>query len=133
MTRRHCLAALLAVTLTAACNAPVTPMPLRAAPPVIGHWLLDASTTGEHLWIEADGTFTEAGGSPFDVGTAGTLDEGATWAGSWTWADPRLTLDDAQTGPHAFGAVIQQFGARMILQSTRSFSFSRVTDDAGAD
>jgi hypothetical protein len=133
VTRRLCLAALLAVALTAACNAPVAPLPPptpTAQPPVIGHWNLVGSMTGEHLWIEADGTFTEAGGPPFLAG--GTL----SWelsAGTWTFADPHLTLDDQTTGAHVFGVVVQQFGAVMNLSDTHSYVFERESVDGGTD
>jgi hypothetical protein len=139
MSRRLCLAALLALGLAGACNTPASSFPPPPAPPmepvplVVGHWVLDASTTGEHLWIEADGTFTEAGGSPFDVG-GGTLNEGETWAGSWAFVAPdALTLDDASTGAHQFSAFLH--GSELVLQVdlAHSYRFEPETADAGAD
>lgn len=119
--------ALLGLTAVA-CNTPVgsfSPPPgpqAEPAPLVVGRWMLEASPTGEHLWIESDGTFTEAGGpEPFALGSlAGILS-----TGTWTFTDPRLTFDDDQTGPHVFGTVIQQFGALLTLESNRSFVFER--------
>jgi hypothetical protein len=137
MSRRVLFALLLAA---GACNTPSgsfppPPVPLTTpAPPVVGHWLLESSTTGEHLWIEPDGTFIEAGGSPFDVGTAGTISEGEAWAGSWTFIDPdALALDDARTGAHSFTAFLYQ--GELVLETgpSRSYRFRPDSVDGGVD
>jgi hypothetical protein len=106
---------------------------MPAPPLVVGHWLLETSTSGEYLRVETDGTFVEAGGSPFDVGTAGTISEGETWAGSWTFIVPdQFRLDDARTGEHKYSVFLYQSNLVLSAGPMRSYRF-RPDAIGGAD
>jgi len=129
MFRRVWIAVLVAAGAVG-CNVPVAPLPPpppAEPPPVVGHWNLQIGWS-EHLWIEADGTFTEAGGSPL---LSATSLSSYLASGSWTYADPTLTLDDDSSGPHAFGAVVR--GNMLTLRTSRSYVFIRDASDGGAD
>jgi len=131
--KRH-LALAIVLAALGACNVPVSPLAAPATstpapPPVVGHWMLAGEASSERLWIEADGTFTEGGGPALGAGTLSPI----LSSGSWDYADPTLTFDDARTGAHAFDAVTQSFDTVLILSDAHSYRFDRDSTDAGAD
>lgn len=118
---RRVLVILILGAISACSTTPAAPSTQGDAP-VVGHWQLQSADMGEHLWIETDGSFTEGGGPPL---TAGSLSQLVS-SGSWTFESATLTLDDAQTGAHAFSASIQQGGDLLLEQGLgHQYRFTR--------
>jgi hypothetical protein len=130
------LAVLVAVLALSGCigslNDSVAPPvpPEQPAPPVVGHWLLDAPAGDEPqtLWIEADGTYTAMSSAALSIDSISFLS-----SGTWDFSRPTLTTHDAKNGDRSYFVTFGTDGGLLLRRTStgQSWSFHPEQLDAG--